>query len=249
MSADSSGGVISNAIRAQIGIQIDDGRLKNVGTFTSIIESLKTSSLKTILGKENIVVFGEKLSDLRFDQLKNTIIIKNSVLTIPLMSINSSAINIEASGRHTFDNEIDYRFGFRFRDLKKKQESEFGEIIDDGSGFRVFMKMYGNLDNPTIEWDRESRKEIAKQNREKEKQNVKSILKSEFGLFQNDTTVKNYIKEVIPKEELIIEFDPLKSLDTIIENEEPKKDTKMNRWLEKLKKQAEKEQNEEFVIE
>tara|TARA_R110002072_G_scaffold238939_1_gene396620 strand:+ start:5671 stop:8337 length:2667 start_codon:yes stop_codon:yes gene_type:complete len=246
---DMRGGVISNAIRAQIGIQIDDGRLKNVGTFTSIIESLKTSSLKTILGKENIVVFGEKLSDLRFDQLKNTIIIKNSVLTIPLMSINSSAINIEASGRHTFDNEIDYRFGFRFRDLKKKQESEFGEIIDDGSGFRVFMKMYGNLDNPTIEWDRESRKEIAKQNREKEKQNVKSILKSEFGLFQNDTTVKNYIKEVIPKEELIIEFDPLKSLDTIIENEEPKKDTKMNRWLEKLKKQAEKEQNEEFVIE
>ncbi|MBL1280785.1 MAG: hypothetical protein COA33_010950 [Fluviicola sp.] len=246
---DMRGGIISNAIRAQISIQIDNGRLKNVETFAAIIESLRTSSLKTILGKENINAFGKKLGDLRFDQLKNTIIIKNSVLTIPSMSINSSALNIEASGRHTFDNKIDYRFGFRFRDLKKKQESEFGEIIDDGSGFRVFMKMYGDLDTPTIEWDRESRKELAKKNREEEKQNVKSILKSEFGLFKNDTTVKQYVKEVVPKEELIIEFDPVKSIDTIIENKEPKKDTKMNRWLEKMKKQAEAEKKEEFIIE
>ena len=248
---DMRGGIISNAIRAQVGIQIDNGRLKNVETFATIIKSLKTSSLKTILGKENIDDFGRKLQDLRFDQLKNTIRIKNGVLTIPSMSINSSAINIEASGKHTFDNKIDYRFGFRFRDLKKKQESEFGEIIDDGSGFRVFMRMYGMLDNPTIEWDRESRKEIAKQNRAEEKKNVKSILKSEFGLYKIDSTVEEYIKEVGPKEEIIVEFDPVKSIDTIIENKEPKKDNKVNRWLDKMKKQAEKEaqSDEEFVIE
>jgi len=246
---DMRGGIISNAIRAQIGLQIDNGRLKNVETFATIINSLKTSSLKSILGKENINDFGRKLQDLRFDQLKNTILIKNGVLTIPSMSINSSAINIEASGKHTFENKIDYRFGFRFRDLKKQQKSEFGEIIDDGSGFRVFMRMYGDLDNPTIEWDRESRKEIAKQNRVEEKKNVKSILKAEFGLYKSDTTVKEYIKDVGPKEELIIEFDPVKSIDTIIENKEPKKDTKMNRWLDKMKKQAEAEKEEEFVIE
>lgn len=246
---DMRGGIISNAIRAQIGIQIDNGRLKNVETFATIVESLKQSSLKAILGKENIDAFGKKLKDLRFDQLKNTIIIKNGILTIPTMSINSNAINIEASGKHTFDNVIDYKFGFRFRDLKKKQESEFGEIIDDGSGFRVFMRMFGTMDNPSIEWDRESRKDIAKQNREVEKQNVKSILKSEFGLFKNDTTVGSYIKEVGPKEELIIEFDPVKSIDTIIDNKEPKKDTKVNRWLEKMKKQAEAEKEEEFIIE
>ena len=111
------------------------------------------------------------------------------------------------------------------------------------------MRMFGTMDDPSIEWDRESRKDIAKQNREEEKQNVKSILKSEFGLFKNDTTVDSYIKEVGPKEELIIEFDPVKSIDTIIENKEPKKDTKVNRWLEKMKKQAEAEKEEEFIIE
>ena len=246
---DLRSGIISNQIKSQIAIQIDNGRLKNVQTFNAIIESLRTSSLKTILGKENINAFGTKLNDLKFDQLKNTIIIKNGVLTIPTMSINSSALNVEVSGKHTFDNKIDYRFGFRFKDLKKKKESEFGDIIDDGSGFRVFMKMYGMLDNPIIEWDKQSRKEQAKEKMEEEKQTTKSILKSEFGIFKNDTTVKDYVKEVIPKEELFIDFDPLQWIDTIIENKEPKKDTKLNRWLDRMKKQEEAEKKEEFIIE
>ena len=242
-------GIKSSAIRAEIGIQIDNGRLKNLETFTTIIESLKTSSLKTILGKENINDFGKRLTDLKFDQLKNTIIIKNGILTLPSMSINSSAINIEVSGKHTFANKIDYRFGFRFRDLKKKQTSEFGEIEDDGTGFRVFMRMYGNLDNPTIEWDRESKKELAKEKRVEEKKNAKSILKTEFGLFKSDTTVQEYIKDKGPKEEISVNFDPLKTADTIIEQKPPKKDTKVNRWLEKLKKEAEEEEKDEFIIE
>ncbi len=246
---DLRSGIISSAIKSEIGIQIDNGRLKNLATFSTIIESLKTSSLKTILGKENIDDFGKRLKDLRFDQLKNTIIIKNGIVTLPSMSIHSSAINIEVSGKHTFTNKIDYRFGFRFRDLKKKQISEFGEIVDDGTGFRVFMRMYGDLDNPTIVWDRESRKEIAKQKREEEKQTAKSILKTEFGLYKNDTTVQEFIEVKGPKEEISVDFDPVQSVDTIVEQKPPKKDSKVNRWLEKMKKEAEEEEKEEFIIE
>ncbi len=246
---DLRSGIISSAIESEIGIQIDNGRLKNLKTFSTIIESLKTSNLKSILGKENINDFGNRLKDLKFDQLKNTIIIKNGVLILPSMSINSSAINIEVSGKHTFTNKIDYRFGFRFRDLKKKQVSEFGEIEDDGTGFRVFMRMYGDLNNPTIVWDRESKKEIAQEKREEEKQNAKSILKTEFGLFKNDTTVHEFIKEKGPKEEISVDFDPIKAADTIIEQKPPKKDTKVNRWLDKMKKEAEQEEKEDFIIE
>ncbi len=242
-------GIKSSAIKAEIGIQIDNGRLKNLETFTTIIESLKTSSLKSILGKENIDDFGKRLKDLKFERLKNTIIIKNGILTLPSMSIHSSAINIEVSGKHTFTNKIDYRFGFRFRDLKKKEVSEFGEIEDDGTGFRVFMRMYGDLDNPTIEWDRESKKEIATEKRIEEKKNAKSILKTEFGLFKSDTTVQEYIKEKGPKEEISVDFDPIKTADTIIEQKPPKKDNKVNRWLEKMKKEAEEDNKDEFIIE
>ena len=245
---DLRSGVISKAIRAQIGIQIDNGRLKNVQTFDDIVQSLKTSSVKAFLGKDNIAAFGNKLKDLKFDQLKNTLIIQDGVLTIPSMSISSSALDIEASGKHTFDNQIDYRFGFKLRDLKQTKESEFGEIIDDGSGMHVFMRMYGSMDNPTIEWDKQSRKEMSKANREAEKADVKSILKSEFGLYKNDSTVKGYIKTNVPKEELIIQFDPVNQIDTLIEVKKPKKDTKVSRALDKWKKQAEAEKEEEFVI-
>lgn len=247
---DFRSGIISNAIIANIGIQIDNGRLKNVETFSTIIESLRTSSLKGIIGKSNIDAFGKKLSDLKFDQLKNTLIIKNSVLTIPQMSINSSALDVELSGKHSFDNDVDYRFGFKFRDLKQAKESEFGEIMDDGTGFKVFMRMYGNIDNPNIEWDKQSRKETTKENMAKEKEDMKSLLKSEFGLFKNDTTVKNYVKEKNPpKEEMIIEFDPNNSVEPIIEEKKPKKDTKIGKMLKKFKEESDADKKEEFEIE
>ena len=247
---DLRSGVISNAIVANICIQIDNGRLKNLETFNTIISSLKSSSLRAVIGKDNIDAFGSKLNDLKFDQLKNTLIIKNSVLTIPQMSISSSALDVELSGKHSFDNKVDYRFGFRFKDLKKEKTSEFGEIIDDGTGFRVYMRMYGNIENPTIEWDKQSRKETTKENMAKEKEDVKSLLKSEFGLFKNDTSVKNYVKEKNPpKEEMIIEFDPDNSVEPFIEEKQPKKDSKINRILDKMKKESEAEKKEKFEIE
>ena len=158
------------------------------------------------------------------------------------MSIESSALDIELSGKHTFDNKIDYRFGFRFRDLKKKEESEFGIIQDDGSGKFVFMRMYGDLDDPNIEWDKVSNKEHKKEIREVAKRDSKSILKSEFGLFKNDTTVKAYIQERRPHEILEIDLNPADEVDGLKDEFEPnKKDNKWTRWVNKQKAEAAKE--------
>ena len=129
------------------------------------------------------------------------------------MSIESSALNIELSGKHTFDNKIDYRFGFRFRDLKKKQESEFGVIEDDGSGKFVFMRMYGDLDDPSIEWDKASNKKHKKEIRAVAKRDAKSILKSGFGLYKNDTTVNAFVKERRPHETIEIDLNPADEVD------------------------------------
>jgi hypothetical protein len=244
---DLRGGIISDAIVAQIGLKISDGRLKNVETFKQITESLRTSSsARLAIGKENINEFERKLLDLRFDELENTLLIKNSVMTIPSMSIKSSALDLEASGKHTFDNQIDYRFGFRFRDLKAKKESEFGEITDDGSGKFVFMRMYGSLDNPTIEWDKVSNREKRKEYNETEVQNTKSMLKSEFGLFKNDTTVKTFIQEKREHEVLEVEFNPVDQNDTLMEFTKPKKDSKARKLLNKWKEESEDAKKEEF---
>jgi hypothetical protein len=246
---DLRSGIISSGIMATIGLQIDEGRLKNVSAFKSITESLReTSSARMIIGKNNINSFEKKLLDLKFEQLSNTLIIKNGVITIPQMSISSSALDIEASGKHTNDTKIDYRFGFRLRDIKEKKPSEFGEIIDDGTGMRVYVRMFGSMDDPTVEWDSASRKEQAKQNREQEKETVRSMFKSEFGLFKNDTTVQEYIPNKLPKEELVIEINPTDSIQDVEQETErlfkrkKKERPQFKKWeLEQKKKKEEQE--------
>ena len=113
---DLRNGIVSRAIKSTIGMQIDDGRLIDVETFKMITESIRTSSVRHFIGKENINVLERKLKDLKFDHIENTFIIKSGVLTIPNMSISSSALDVELSGKHTFENKIDYRIGFRFKD-------------------------------------------------------------------------------------------------------------------------------------
>ena len=77
------------------------------------------------------------------------------------------------SGKHTFENQIDYRFGFRFRDIKQNEYSEFWTIEDDGTGRFVFMRMYGDLYDPNFEWDKTSSNANNKEIREIAKRDAK----------------------------------------------------------------------------
>lgn len=248
---DLKNGVMKNAIKSQIQLKISEGRLKNVSTFKLITQSLKTSPAKLIFKKNNIADFEKKLLDLTFETFENTLIIRNGQLEIPSMVIKSNALDLELYGTHRFDDQIDYHFAFDLRDVRKtKKEDEFGEIIDDQQGLKVFLRMYGNLDNPTIVWDKTAKKEQAQENREAAKKDAKSILKTEFGLFKNDTAIKTYQHTKAPKEELKIEFGPTKNLEVSGENSEEtkkkKKDSKIGTTLKKWKEESEKEKKEEF---
>lgn len=242
---DLRSGIISKAIVAQVGIQIDNGRLYGVKSFSEITKSLRaTPSARLAIGKDNIDEFEKKLNDLKFSKLQNTLLIREGIINIPSMSIESSALKIELSGKHTFDNKIDYRFGFRFRDLKAPEVSEFGIIDDDGSGKFVFMRMYGDLYNPSIEWDKASNKEHKKEMREVAKRDAKSILKSGFGLYKNDTTVKEYVQERVQRDEIIVHDDLIDEIEDLKKQEKPKKSSKFNKWLENEKAKAKKEKEE-----
>lgn len=244
-------GVDKDKIIAQIGIKVENGVLKNVGAFKDLTESLKTPQTRLVLKKQEIEALQNKLNFISFQTLENTITIKNSVLTIPSMLIASNAINVTTEGTHSFDNDIDYRFAFRFRDIKiQKDESEFGEVIDDGSGLQVFVRMTGTINKPIITWDTKARKEQAKENRQAAKEEAFSILKSEFGFKKNDTTVKKYVPKAAPKEEIRINFDGPK------EDDPEKTEKKPNAFLEKikektkkLKEKQKKEKEDEFSVE
>lgn len=239
-------GIVSKSIKSIVYLKINDGRLKGVDAFKSIAENLKSPKTRLLLGNERVAELERKLLDLSFDTLENTFTIRNGQLEIPAMHIASSLLNVDVSGTHGFDNAIDYHFAFNFRELKAKTSStEFGEEVDDGTGLRLFMRMYGTIDHPIIVWDKASSKEQARIHREAEKQTVKSILKTEFGLFKKDTTVKAFQPKENPKEELKIEFNPTNT-PSPSEPEPIKKDSKLKEKLKKWKEQKEKEEKEEI---
>jgi hypothetical protein len=245
---DLRSGIIYKSIKAEVYLKVSEGRLSNVKSFKSITESLQTNSAKLVLGKENIASLEKKLMDLRFETLENTLTIENGKVTIPEMMILSSALDMETSGTHTFDNEIDYRFSFQFRDLKNKSRvTEFGEEIDDGTGMKVYMRMYGNADNPTIVWDKQSRKEQVKENLEQEKETVKSMLKSEFGLFGKDSTVRDYQEKDRPKETIKVETG-VPAEEPKQEDKRSKKDSKLKNTLKNWKQEADKDKQEKIEL-
>ena len=229
-------GIIKQNIVSKIHLKITDGKLKNVSTFKTITESLKTSSVRFLLKKNNINDFERKLLDLQFKTLENTLLIKNGKLEIPFMLIESNALNIETFGSHSFDNEIDYHFAFRFRDLiSTTQETEFGKVVDDGSGFKIFMRMYGTLDKPIIKWDEEAKKQEAKENREAAKKEAISMLKSEFGWKKGDTTVREYQPIKKPKEEIEMDFSNSKNEEIIPQKKESEVKRKLKEKVQKMK--------------
>lgn len=248
---DLSYGILKDELEAQIQLKIIGGQLKNVSTFSALTKDLKTTKTKMILKAREIDALGDKLNNIQFETLENTLFIKKSTIVIPKMEIKSNALNITIDGKHKFNNDIDYKFAFRFRELKeKKDESEFGIVEDDGTGIKIFVRMYGNLGNPIIEWDKSSRKEDAKQNREDAKQEAISILKTELGLFKKDTTIKKYQPPKKEYEVLKIEFGKEEEVNPFEEKKKIEKEKKgLKKFGEKLKEKGKQEEKEEFTVE
>ncbi len=138
----------------------------------------------------------EELRHIKFSTLTNTIEIKDEAVIIPKMVIQSTALNLEIGGIHYFDNRIEYYFNVFLKDLiaakwkKNRKEDEFGEIIEEEGGARIYLKMVGTMDNYTITIDRKGVKEKFKEDMKKQGQDLKQIFYEEFGAFKNDSTVK-----------------------------------------------------------
>lgn len=140
----------------------------------------------------------EELERIKFNTLNTQIEVKNQTVNLPKTDIKSSALDLTISGTHKFNNEIDYRFKLLLNDVlwrkaknKKKENSEFGYIEDDGLGrTTLFLKMTGTVDDYKIAYDTKGLKESWKEDLKEEKQTLKTILNEEFGWFKKDTTLK-----------------------------------------------------------
>jgi hypothetical protein len=103
----------------------------------------------------------DELKHIRFQTLKNTIHISNSLVDIPEMDIHSSAFNISVSGRHSFSNEFDYSLRVLLSEVlfnkarkRKKEIDEF--LVEDRPQERTTIPLIiaGTPDNFDVRFDR-----------------------------------------------------------------------------------------------
>ena len=209
-------GLDEQSLRAQINCQIDHGRLLHAPILQDLANTLTVGKGRPILGAKNQQVLQQKLKDVRFEQLNNTFTIANRQLKFEKMHIASSALDLDLVGSHSFEHQIDYAVGLRLRDLLDQEtQTEFGEILDDGTGLRLFVRISGPLDDPKVSWDKKGKKEAAQEQFERSQQESKEMLKATFGLYKNDPNVGSYQEKTSPHETIQVKFDkdkkPVKS--------------------------------------
>lgn len=178
-------------IFAKSDLTIENGELINFQPMLALSKYLKGADLQRV----------------KFNTLHNRIEIKNQTITIPEMEIKSSALDLTASGTHTFSNQIDYKLQLYLSQLLgkkvKEQNTEFGKIEDDGLGrTKLFLTMKGALANPKITYDRKGVEQKITQDIKQEKQTFKTLIKQEFGWGKKDSTISTPKKEKPKKEEL-----------------------------------------------
>jgi len=182
-------------IFAKADIMIKDGELLNYAPMKGLSRFLKVADL----------------NDVKFATLHNQIEIKNKTIYIPTMVIKSSAIDITASGEHTFDNKINYSIKLLLSDIMAKkakkakpENEEFGVVEDDNLGkTSLYILITGTVDNPVYKYDAKGVKAKIAASVLTEKQTLKTILNEEFGWFKKDSAIvkkpKNKLEKIKPK--------------------------------------------------
>lgn len=164
-------------------LRIEDGRLIDYNPMIALGSFLRTGDL----------------SDVSFSALENEIHIKNRRIMIPEMEISSSALNLQLSGEHTFENEIDYRLQVLLSDIlarnhreRRNPQEQYGEIIDDGLGrTTLFLRLSGTATDPVFRYDHQGVREKIREDLRRERETLLDILRNEFSFLRRqpaDTT-------------------------------------------------------------
>jgi hypothetical protein len=128
----------------------------------------------------------DDLKNIRFADLKNTILIHKGMITIPEMELQNNALNLTLSGTQSFAGALDYKVKLRLSELlknkRKPSENEFGEEDETGKGMYLFISIKGTTDQPKFTYDKLAVKQKVKADLKKEQETIKEVLKKELGI-------------------------------------------------------------------
>lgn len=209
---------VQNSMKANADLSISNGKIKNFKPLMKLARFLRV----------------DDLSEVRFGKLENTIQVANDEIMIPKMEIESDAADFKLSGKHSFNQDIEYYLEILLSEIlskkakaNKDENSEFGVIQDDGLGkTTLFLKITGTTEKPKFAYNTDGLKQKIKEDLKEEKTEIKQILHDEVGLFRGDSSV-----EQKPKTEAQLRRE------------------KRRQEKEERKKQLEKQEEGEFIME
>lgn len=200
--------IFKNTVNSESDIVITNGELNNFEPMLGLSRFIDVDELKKV----------------RFSTLKNKITIRDELIYIPQMDIESSALNITASGIHKFNNEYEYHVKVLLSDLlsgklkksnRKKQTEE--NIEEDNEGkLTLYLLLEGDSEKNKVKYDRKAARNERKENLNSDRNELKQVLNEEFGWYKSDSSSEKNLKQ--NQNEFEIEFDEIKQ-----ENQKPEK--------------------------
>ncbi len=175
------GDLIMDKLRVLTGLQIEEGELNNFEMLESFSKFVKLDNLKNV----------------RFTKTENWLEIKKETLYIPVMLIQNNAVNLLMSGKHTFEQDIDYNIKVNAGQvLANKMFKKAGSkpIKAKNGWFNLFYNISGNIEDYEMESDKRGVKDDFKRS-EQHKARIKRDLEKEFGQIDELTNINELDEE------------------------------------------------------
>ena len=143
-------------LTASLQTSVRHGRLRSLEVFDDIADYLADHRLMApLVDPEDL---RQRLKDVAFEPVNQRVDVRGEEVWLPETVIESSAMNVAIEGTYDFDSNIDYTLGFALRDLRASASDNVGVMEDDGLGTQVFLRMFGQVNQPEYAYDRDAAK-------------------------------------------------------------------------------------------
>lgn len=166
---DTEGNFLMDKLNVLADVNINDGELRDFELLYDYSDYIDIDELRRI----------------KFTTLQNWLEIDNGRLYIPVMFIQSTAMNLTLSGEHTFEQDIDYYFKINAGQVlsqKLKNKDSLAEMVPTRrkDWFNLYVHLFGDIENYQYNMKaREVKTHFSKTDRRKE--SIKRKLMEEFG--------------------------------------------------------------------
>ncbi len=166
---DKAGNFSYDDLRVLADVTAKDGELNNFGMLEDFSSYIKVDDLRRI----------------KFVDMRNWFEIKNQRIYIPVMLIQTNAMNMLLSGDHSFENEFDYNIkinaGQVLSSKFKRHNPDLKPQPAKTNGlFNLFFNAFGNFDDYEVKTNKSKVKQAFRTS-EYRKNTIQSALDKEFG--------------------------------------------------------------------